>query len=148
MLFIEVVDQYICFVRQIAYGPFLIPLPLGQQHAVSEGWPSECYIFCMTKQWYSCQCSGFFTCTQLLMHAMAHGGCTNTIGKSALKVDSVRKVARCTRGWSRTSISSMWKWTLDQLSYFPCPKALRFSGGFVQSTPTGMLAFHCLLDPW
>ena len=31
-------------------------------------------------------------CAQLLMHALAHGGCTNTVRESALKVDSVRKI--------------------------------------------------------
>ena len=43
------------------------------------------------KQWYVCQCLGFLMCTQLLMHAIAHGGCMATIRESALKVDSREK---------------------------------------------------------
>ena len=31
---------------------------------------------------------GFLTCTQMLVHATAHWGCTNTVHKSALQVDS------------------------------------------------------------
>ena len=33
----------------------------------------------------------------MLMRATAHGGCTDTIGESALEVDSGRKIPRCTR---------------------------------------------------
>ena len=37
----------------------------------------SCYPFppCAT---HSCQYQGFLTCTQMLKHAIAHGGCTNT----------------------------------------------------------------------
>ena len=47
--------------------------------------------FSVSRQWYSCQCLGFLTCTQMLMHAVAHGGCTDTVRESALKADSGRK---------------------------------------------------------
>ena len=40
--------------------------------------------FCVSKQWWGCQCLGFLTCAQMLMHAIAHRGCANT----ALKADS------------------------------------------------------------
>ena len=30
---------------------------------------------------------GLLTCAQLLMHAIAHGGCTDTVRESALKAD-------------------------------------------------------------
>ena len=33
---------------------------------------SVCSICRLSRQWYGCQCSGFLTCTQLLMHAIAH----------------------------------------------------------------------------
>ena len=33
----------------------------------------------------------FLTCTQMLMHAIAHGGCTDTVRESALKVDTGKK---------------------------------------------------------
>ena len=36
---------------------------------------SVCSIFCVSKQQYGCQCLGFLVCTQMLMHAMAHGLC-------------------------------------------------------------------------
>ena len=42
--------------------------------------------FRVSTQWYGCQCLGFLTCTQMLMHAIAHGGCTDTVRKSALKL--------------------------------------------------------------
>ena len=35
----------------------------------------------------------FLTCTQMLMHAIAHGGCTDTVRQSALEFDSGRKIA-------------------------------------------------------
>ena len=35
-----------------------------------------------------------FTCAQMLMHVIAHGGCTNTEGKSALKVNCGREKKR------------------------------------------------------
>ena len=37
---------------------------------------------------YGCQCLGFLTWAQMLMHAIAHGGCMGTVTESALKVDS------------------------------------------------------------
>ena len=41
---------------------------------------------------------GFLTCAQMimLMHAIAHGGCTETVRESALEVDSGRKIPCCT----------------------------------------------------
>ena len=33
----------------------------------------------------------YLTCTQMLVHAISHGGCTDTVRESALKVDSRRK---------------------------------------------------------
>ena len=40
---------------------------------------------------------GLLTCTQMLMHAIAHGGCTDTVRETALEVDSGRKVPCRTR---------------------------------------------------
>ena len=42
---------------------------------------------------YGCQCLGFLTCAQILMHAFAHGGCTDTVRESALQADSGRKIS-------------------------------------------------------
>ena len=47
----------------------------------------------MSRQWYGCQCLGFLTFAQTLMHAIAYWGCTNTVMReSALKVNSGRKI--------------------------------------------------------
>ena len=43
-------------------------------------------------QRYGCQCLGSLTCAQMLMHAIAHEGCADTVRESALKVDSGRKI--------------------------------------------------------
>ena len=42
--------------------------------------------FPVSKQRYGCQRLGFVTCAQMLMHATAHGGRTNTVRESALKL--------------------------------------------------------------
>ena len=44
--------------------------------------------FCRLWTW----ATGFLSCAQLLMHAIAHGGCTDTERESALKVDSGKKI--------------------------------------------------------
>ena len=49
---------------------------------------SKCVqYFRVSKQWYGCQCLGLLTWAQMLVHAIAHRGCTDTIRESALKVD-------------------------------------------------------------
>ena len=61
------------------------------------------------------------TCTQTLMHSIAHEGCTDKVRESALKADSGRKLP------CRTGESNLPQWcagpTLYQLSYIPlaCP---------------------------
>ena len=35
--------------------------------------------FCVSKQCYGCQCLGFLMYTQKLVHAVAHGGCTDIV---------------------------------------------------------------------
>ena len=52
--------------------------------------------FRLSKQRCICKCLGFLTCAQTLMHAIAHGGCTDTVRESALEVDCVRKIFCCT----------------------------------------------------
>ena len=46
----------------------------------------------VSQQRHDCQCWGFLTCTQMLLHGIAHGGCTDTVRESALKADSGRKI--------------------------------------------------------
>ena len=50
--------------------------------------------FCVSEQWYVCQCLGFLTCTQMLMHVMTQSqrGYANSIREPALKADSRRKI--------------------------------------------------------
>ena len=43
--------------------------------------------FCVSSQWYGCECLGFLICAQMLMHAIAHRGCTDTVRESALRAD-------------------------------------------------------------
>ena len=52
--------------------------------------------FRVSKQWFRCQCLGFFTCTQMLMRAIAHVGCSDTVRESALKVDFARTTTTTT----------------------------------------------------
>ena len=47
--------------------------------------------FPVSTQCYGCQCLGFSMCTQMLMHAIAYGGCADTVRESALEADSRRK---------------------------------------------------------
>ena len=59
----------------------------------------------MAEQWYGCQCLGFLTCSLMLMHAIAHGGCTNAERESALKADSGRLIPCRTGGLIIVSIA-------------------------------------------
>ena len=54
--------------------------------------PYQCVrYFYVSKQWYGCQCLGLTICTQVLMHAIAHGGFTYTVRGSVLKAGSAKK---------------------------------------------------------
>ena len=37
-----------------------------------------CAVFLSVRQWHGCQCLGYLTCAQMLMHAIAGRGCTKT----------------------------------------------------------------------
>ena len=78
--------------------------------------------FCVSRQWRSCHCRGFLTCTQMLMYAIAHGGCADTGRESAPEVDSGRKIP-CRTGDSNPRQYCAWHFsrTLYQLSY-PVPQ--------------------------
>ena len=52
---------------------------------------SACGIFACPDKRYGCQCLESLTSAQMLMPAIAHEGCTDTVKESALKVDSGRK---------------------------------------------------------
>ena len=73
--------------------------------------------FTVSKQWYGCQCLRFLTCRQMMMHAAAHGGCTDTV-ESTLEVDSGKKIS-CRNCDSNPRQYCAWllSRTLYQLSY-------------------------------
>ena len=81
-------------------------------------WYQCVQYFCVSKQWYGRQCLRFLTCVQMLMHAIAHGGCTDTVRQSALEVDSGRTIP-CLTGDSNPHQYCVWLFsrTLYQLSY-------------------------------
>ena len=74
--------------------------------------------FRLSQQRCICKCLGFLTCVQTLTHAIAHGGCTDTVRESALVVDCVRKNFCCT-GDSNLHQYCAWllSWAFYQLSY-------------------------------
>ena len=54
----------------------------------------------------------------MLMHAIAHGGCTNTLRESALKADFGRKIPHHIRDWNPHQYCAwLLSLTLLQLSY-------------------------------
>ena len=76
--------------------------------------------FRVSKQWHGCQCLGFLTCAQLLMHPIAplHGSCTDTVREFAMKADAREKLPCHT--WDsnpRQYCAWLFRWTLYQLSY-------------------------------
>ena len=72
----------------------------------------RCVQYCrVSKQWCGCQFSGFLTCTRMLMHAIANGGCTDTVRESALKADSGRNIPFRTGGLSIAPGSSVGRCT-------------------------------------
>ena len=74
--------------------------------------------FRISKQWYGCQTLEFVSCAQMLLHAIAHGGCTDTVRESALEVDFGRKIP-CSTGYSNPRQYCVWLFsrTLYPLSY-------------------------------
>ena len=74
------------------------------------------FFVCPNNGIRGCQRLGFLTCTQMLMHAIAHGGCADTVRESALKVDSRGKIPE-----TRTRVSIppwLFSRTLYQLSNY------------------------------
>ena len=72
-----------------------------------------------------CRCLGFVTCAQMLMHAMAHWGCTDTVRESALEVATGRKIP-C-RTWDsnpRQYCAWLFSRTLYQLRFLTPPSSL------------------------
>ena len=55
---------------------------------------------CVQTMVCGCQGLGFLMCAQILIPAITHMGCTDTVRESALKVDSGRKIPCCTGDWN------------------------------------------------
>ena len=66
--------------------------------------------FRVSEQLYDCQCLGLLTCADMLIHAIAQGGCTDTVRQSALEVDSGRKIP-CRTGDSNPRQYYAWLFT-------------------------------------
>ena len=61
--------------------------------------------FCVSKQWYGCQCLGLLTCAQVLMYKqILMRVCTDTVRESALEAVSGRKIPCHTETRTRVSI--------------------------------------------
>ena len=85
--------KVLCPMREILW-PYLGTAAAG---AARYPFQSVCAVFsCVqtteqerVQRWYpmAASVSDFFTCAQLLRHTIAHGGCTDTVRESALKVE-------------------------------------------------------------
>ena len=70
-----------CFI--VPCGKFGLPYQVRHSSRKSSAIHSYQRVqhFLVSKHWYGCQCSGF---AQMLMHAIARGGCTDTVWKLSL----------------------------------------------------------------
>ena len=73
-----------------------------------------CSICRVSRQWCVSKRLGFLTFAQLLMHAIAHEGCTNNEKESALKADTGRKAPG-----NRTNVSIVSDFSVYPLRYAP-----------------------------
>ena len=86
-----------CLLWEIIQSPYL-----GKAQQLQEQlYPflSVCAVFSCVQTMVWLPVFGIFNvCAQMimLMHAIAHGGCTETVRESALEVDSGRKIPCCT----------------------------------------------------
>ena len=104
--------------REIRWSPYLGMATAAERTALSVP-NSACSIFVYPNEGCGCQCLGSLTCAQMLMHAIAHEGCTDSVRESALKVDSARKTKiPCRTGESNVPHRRAGS-TLYQLSYIP-----------------------------
>ena len=90
------------------------------RHKISATYSCQC-VQCLhvSKQWCDCQSLGFLTCAQILMHMIAHWGCTDTLRESALEADPGRKSHAAPGSWAHSSIGPCF--SVYQLS---CPHPL------------------------
>ena len=108
--------------------------------------------FRVSKQWYGCQCWGFSRCAQILTHAIAHGGCRDTVRKSALEADSGRKIPCCT--WDSNPhqyncCARLFSRTLYQLMLLKCCFTSTETVGLLGTgAQDGHLDFHTAPELW
>ena len=69
------------------------------------------------------QCVGFVTCAQMLMYAIAHGGCADTVRQSALKTESGRKIP-CHTG-NRTRVIIVYAFLVRRYTNSAIPTSLK-----------------------
>ena len=98
-------------------GKFGSPYPGKAQQPQEQRYPLLWCVqyFHVSKQWYGCQCLGCLTCAHMLTHAAAHGGCTDTVRESALKLT----LGETSLATPRTQNTHTWLFsrTLYHLSY-------------------------------
>ena len=74
--------------------------------------------FCVSK--HGCHCLGFWTCEQILMHVIAHGGCADAVRESAQKVNYGRNVPCHTRDLSLCQYCA-WLFSLNSTNWAIMP---------------------------
>ena len=89
--------------------------------------------FCVSKQWWGCQCLGFLTCAQMLMHAIAHRGCANTLHWKLTQTG--RKIPLLHQGIKPTTVLHLTFWpdTLANMGQHPQSPSPKWEWGLVCS---------------
>ena len=108
------------FFKQM-YCPIWIS-PMGNSGCFSLGKPAAVHAGCFSAATIHrtlTRTTGSFPCSQMLMHAIAQGGFTDTVRKSALKVDSGSKKKIPCRTRESNLRQRRASPTLYQLSYIP-----------------------------
>ena len=95
----------VCSILPVAISVCAVFRPLLSVCAVFRPLLSVCAVFPCVQTMLRLPVLGLLTCAHMLMQAIAHGGCTDTVRESALKADSGRQslVAPGTR--TRVSIA-------------------------------------------
>ena len=94
MLFYNCIVPLGLFPREIQVAfPVESQLPRSRAaHATVHAWRSSVFVTHRTLAWTT----GSLTCAHMVMHAIALGGCMDTVRESAVTVDSGRELRCCT----------------------------------------------------
>ena len=98
----------------------VLPIPISVQY------------FHGSEQGYGCQCLEFLMCAQILMHAIAHRSCMDTIRVSALDVDSGRKKIPCCTRDSNPCQYCIWLFGMLICTLYPLKSVDKYCLCFVQ----------------